>query len=159
MSTPKLDEPLSHSPKSEYLIDTKNLRITYSAVSYTVLGIFILWVIWAFFLANIFGSKTIGSFWAKSNFDTQYWVYLEPDNAEAKNYRVKADISRIDGDYWLEKVYWPNGGNSNFEDCKLDDALQRNGSVDCSTDELINNGDDYRNYTIRLGEKVWLPKT
>jgi hypothetical protein len=139
----------------EYLIDTKNLRISYASVGMALVGSFLLLLVWSLFLNQWLGTTTVGSMWAKTNFDTQYWVYIQPDNADTKNYRVKGDISRYDGEYSLNKVYWANGGYITFDDCQLqsqDGKYSSDGS--CSSDELINNGDDYRRYDVRVDTKV-----
>jgi len=143
------------SSDDEYFVDTKNIRISYRVVAYILYGLFLFWLAWALFLNKWLGDTTIGSFLAKDNFETQYWVYLQPDNADVKNYRVKGDVSRTDGTYSLDKVYWANGGYTTFDDCPLykqDGEYRSEGS--CSSDELINNGEDYRRYEVRVDAKV-----
>lgn len=126
-----------------------------NAIVYTLLGAFFLWIAWGLGLNQWLGNTSMGSPFAKSNFTTQYWVYLQPDNAEAKNYRVKADISRVDGEYSLDKVYWPNGGSSTFDDCQLDSKDGEYSSYfSCASDERINEDSDYRRYKIRIDTKV-----
>jgi hypothetical protein len=139
----------------EYIVDTKYLRVSYAVVGFTLLGAFLLWLAWGIFLNQWLGSTTVGSPWAKNNFETQYWVYVQPENAEAKNYRVKGDVSRDDGIYSISRVYWPNGGTSTFDDCQLqgqDSGYSSDGS--CVSDELIDNGNDYRRYDVRVDTKV-----
>ncbi len=143
------------TPNDEYIIDTKNLRVSYAVVGFTLLGAFLLFLAWGLFLNQWLGNTQVGSPLAKNNFTAQYWVYIQPDDAEAKNYRVKGDISRYDGEYSLNKVYWANGGYITFDDCQLqsqDGKYISDGS--CSSDELINNGDDYRRYDVRVDTKV-----
>lgn len=139
----------------EYIVDTKYLKVSSAAVGFTLLGVFVLWLAWGLFLNQWLGSTTVGSPWAKNNFDTQYWVYLKPDNADSKNYRVKGDISRVDGTYLISEVYWPNGGSSTFDDCQLqvqNGVYISDGS--CASNELINDGEDYRRYDVRLDAKI-----
>lgn len=145
--------------EDEYIVNTNNLRITYRAVGFTLLGLFLLWLSWGLFLNQWLGSTTAGSMWAKNNFDTQYWVYIQPQNANSKNYRVKGDISRQDGVYYLQKIYWDNGGYLTFTDC---DLYENNGVYasedDCESSNWLNDDDGYEYYTVRLDQKVYQQK-
>ena len=126
-----------------------------NALVYTFIAAFLLWIAWGLGLNQWLGDTTVGSPFAKNDFTAKYWVYLQPDNAEAKNYRVEGDISRNDGIYSLDKVYWPNGGNSTFDDCQLeseDGKYVSNSS--CASNELINDDSDYRRYDVRLDTKA-----
>lgn len=79
-----------------------------------------------------FGSEIIGSFFEKHEYKTQYYVNLFADKGYAKNYRVVADVhvystTEEDGEdtyttkhIVIERVYWPNGGYSIFDDCELE---------------------------------------
>ncbi|MHB8065804.1 MAG: hypothetical protein ACYDG2_24840 [Ruminiclostridium sp.] len=83
-------------------------------------------------MKNYWGTTTIGSFFEKNYYTTQYYVNLFPDKNNAKNYRVKADIISdiIEWDgtdneensftnskrvYWLKKVYFNNSGYITFD--------------------------------------------
>ena len=112
-----------------------------------VIGCFIGWYLFTVF----WGFKEIGRFGEKRDYTTKYWVYLQPENAQSKNYRVKADIERAIPDYFLRRVYWPNGGYSNFDDCLLDkEEYQANDSVYCKPE-----GEDTGyNIKIYLTDKV-----
>lgn len=146
---------------SEYLVFTDNIKIKTSlAVKVIVFGI-VFWIILKI-LISYFGNEEIGSFFEKSTYTTQYWVYLQPENTQVKNYRVKADIYHYiesaddeyngGGDFYLlEKVYWENGGFSIFEDCDLTEiALNRNKK----TNYVGCRDNDDNNYKIRLETKV-----
>lgn len=140
---------------SEYIVDTKYLRISYAVVGFALVGAFLLFLAWGLFLNQWLGNTTVGSYFAKNNFSAKYWVYIQPENANAKNYRVQSDISRVDGSYGLTKVYWPNGGYSTFEDCVL---IEQDGKYVsdglCNSDELINDGNDHASYKIRVDTKA-----
>lgn len=99
-----------------------------------------------------FGNYKIGHWFEKRGaYTTQYWVYLEPDSKSTKNYRVKGDIrkellgSEEGWGYYLETVYWNNGGTSYF-DCELESAESISGTY-CGNDEG-------KWYVVRLGENI-----
>lgn len=143
------------NPNDEYIVNTKNLRITYSAVGFTLLGLFVFWIAWGLFLNQWLGTTTIGSMWAKNNFETQYYVYIQPDGATSKNYRVKGDISRQDGVYYLEKIYWENGGYLTFTDCVLYEDNGTYASEDnCESSNWLNDDDGYEYYGVKIDQKV-----
>ena len=109
-------------------------------------GLFVAWIITSSF--NI-GYKEIGHWFEKGEYETQYWVYLQPDNVEFKNYRVKGDIDHTEGTYYLSRVYWANGGYSDFNDCDLDETINsKNGYAKC----WDSGAKTY--YHIRIAEKV-----
>lgn len=103
--------------------------------------IFVLGIISSPLIFTHFENTTIGSFLEKESYNEQYYVYIRSNNKQSKSYRCKADIYRgnyvyplytdegeetfvIQGNgYFLEKVYWNNGGYLTFidEDC-LDDT-------------------------------------
>lgn len=81
----------------------------------SLLGIFIIFVI-----ANNLGlgEARPGSFLEKKAYSTKLFVNVFPGSSEAKNYRLQASIRReedSDG-YFIDKIYWPNGGYTEFED-------------------------------------------
>jgi hypothetical protein len=81
-----------------------------------------------------FGESKLGSLLEKPDYTTQYYVNLFADKGNSKNYRVVADIhvySTVEQDgedsysekhIVVEKVYWPNGGYTTFDDCELEDG-------------------------------------
>lgn len=144
-----------NDPNDKYIVNTKNLRISYKAVGFTLLGLFLFWIVWSLFLNQWLGSTTVGSVWAKTNFNTQYWVYLQPNNATSKNYRVKGDITRLDGIYFLSKIYWDNGGYLTFDDCNLykNDGVYKS-EDSCQSSNWLNDDDGYEYYSVRLDQKV-----
>ncbi len=80
-----------------------------------------------------FENTNIGSFLEKETYREQYYVYIRDNDNLSKSYRVKADIFKgpcgyetytDDGEetfvvkgngYFLEKIYWNNGGYLIFE--------------------------------------------
>jgi hypothetical protein len=135
-----------------YIINTKHLKVS-TALIVDILGcVMVLAIVWGLFLNQWLGNTVLGSVFQKNNYDTQYWVYLQPENAKDKNYRLKGDITVDYKDYYLTKVYWSNGGYETFSDCNLSDATVDNGSVSCITDSYVD--DSSTQYTIRLGDKV-----
>lgn len=89
-----------------------------------------------------YGDEIIGSYFEKSQYKTKYYVNVFPDDNESKNYRLQADIhvysdteegetseDRFGQEHTetyttkyiiLEKVFWPNGGYLDFDDCQLE---------------------------------------
>lgn len=112
---------------------------------FSIITVFVGWYV----ISAYWGYEEIGRFGEKHKYTTQYWVDLQSDSAEAKNYRVKADIKREIPDYYLLKVYWPNGGSSTFDDCLLDkNEYEIKGYVHC----FPNNGNsvEENGYYVRI---------
>lgn len=98
-----------------------------------------------------FGNEIIGSWFEKPyEYTTEYWVYLQPDKNSSKTYRLKGDIEKLHlGDeegtgYFLTVVYWNNGNESYFYDCRL----TTNKGDYCEDDNS-------KGFIIRLGEKFY----
>lgn len=86
------------------------------------------------FVFGKFQNTNIGSFLEKDTYCEQYYVYIRNNKKQSKSYRCKADICRGDygydsytdegeetfivqgNGYFLEKVYWNNGGYLKFTD-------------------------------------------
>lgn len=118
-----------------------------------------------------FENTNIGSFLEKESYREQYYVYIRSNNKQSKSYRCKADIYRGDygypaytdegeetfiikgNGYFLEKVYWDNGGYLTFTD---DDFLEITSSARIypGKETLITDchGDEY--YVTLTTEKV-----
>ena len=143
----------------KYMFDNKYFRVSNAFAGGVLIFIFIggivLFFLWGLFLNQWLGTTTVGSMWAKNNFDTQYYVFIQPENATSKNYRVKGDISRTDGEYSLNKIYWENGGYLTFTDCKLEENNGIYTSVDdCQSSNWLNDDDGYEYYNVRIDQKV-----
>lgn len=144
---------------NEYLINTPSIKIKYILAGIVIVVAIALWVVVKLIIGS-YGNEQIGSFFEKSEYTTQYWVYLQPENTAVKSYRVKGDIRRIEGSggsgegdygypatYRLERIYWDNGGYTYFDDCDITTATTNGKGAHCRVDDNIS-------YTIRLGEKV-----
>ncbi len=67
-----------------------------------------------------FGVTIPGAFYERdANYTTKIYVLLSPQDSQSKNYRVPADVEKNDSGYSLTKVYWPDGGTSEFSDCSV----------------------------------------
>jgi len=66
-------------------------------------------------MKDYWGSDTIGSFFSKYTFDTQYYVQLFPKNSKSKNYLVPAELHIDEDRIYIYKVTWPDGGYSTFD--------------------------------------------
>jgi hypothetical protein len=98
---------------------------------YIICLMIVIGVIWAP-LSFFYKEEKIGSIFEKTEYRTQYYVNLFPEDSNSKNYRVKADIysvlnsySYTDGDsertvsnreYYITRAYFTNGGSISFED-------------------------------------------
>ena len=137
-----------------YIINTPSVKIKSITVGYILVILAIAWIA-AELLSSRYGYKEIGVRYERREYSTQYWVYLQPDNAETKNYRVKGDIERFaesDGDlsyavYALSRVYWEDGGYTEFDDCDITEATDKDKHAYCMDSEG-------KGYDVRLGEKV-----
>lgn len=89
-----------------------------------------------------YGDEIIGSYFEKIDYRTKYYVNIFPDDESSKNYRLSAEIhvysEEEEGEptedsygiehsntyttkyITLEKVFWPNEGYLNFNDCQLE---------------------------------------
>lgn len=89
-----------------------------------------------------YGDEILGSYFEKSEYKTQYYVNVFPDDEGSKNYRLPADIhvyseteegetseDRFGQEHTesyttkyiiVDKVFWPNGGYLDFDDCQLE---------------------------------------
>lgn len=89
-----------------------------------------------------YGDEILGSYFEKSEYKTQYYVNVFPDDEGSKNYRLPADIhvyteteegetseDRFGQEHTetyttkyiiIDKVFWPNGGYLDFDDCQLE---------------------------------------
>jgi hypothetical protein len=67
----------------------------------------------------------------------KYYVNMFPDDGVSKNYRVVADISKVEegGDYYITKAYFPNGGYITFEDSYGVSELEFNKKVSIKDDK------------------------
>lgn len=67
------------------------------------------------------GNTQIGSIFEKHNYQEKYYVYVTENTKQSKRYKIPADIYRIRGSvgdytYFVQKIYWPNGGYIDFTD-------------------------------------------
>ncbi len=89
-----------------------------------------------------YGNEIIGSYFEKSEYKTQYYVNVFPDDEESKNCRLPATIhvyseteegepsedsmgiehtkTYITKYITVDQVFWPNGGYLHFDDCQLE---------------------------------------
>lgn len=89
------------------------------------------------------GTTTIGSVFEKDYYEEQYYVYIRKNTDSSKSYKVPADIRKgsyeyedfdengnsvfyeLGEGYFIQKIYWDNGGFLTFPDDFLD------GSASC----------------------------
>jgi hypothetical protein len=113
-----------------------------------------------------YGDEILGSYFEKSEYKTQYYVNVFPDDEDSKNYRLPADIhvyseteegetseDRFGQEHTetytnkyiiLDKAFWPNGGYLDFHDCQVEIG-----------DKVLCSDQDGRNWYIELtNEKV-----
>ena len=92
---------------AEGLFETRKKRITVYIICYLLSISYIT-------MKEYWGTNTIGSFFSKDNFEAQYYVQLFPEDSKSKNYLVPADISKNEYGIGVDRVYWPNGGYTDF---------------------------------------------
>jgi hypothetical protein len=81
-----------------------------------------------------------GAFFERGNYTAKVYVLVFPGTDTTKNYYLPADVTKEGSVYSLNKLYWPNGGDSTFNDCEVRLIQKSN----CQPD-----GDD-TNYAIEL---------
>ena len=134
----------------------------------------ILFVLGVLFSPSVFchfENTNIGSFLEKESYCEQYYVHIRNNNKYSKSYRVKADIYKGDygypsytdegeetfitqgNGYFLEKVYWDNGGYLTFTD---DDWLETTSSARIypGKETLVTDYHDDEYYVTLTTEKV-----
>lgn len=122
------------------------------------------------FVFNKIQNTNIGSFLEKDSYHEQYYVYIRKDDNKLKSYRCKADIYKgkhgyssytDDGEetfiikgsgYFLEKVYWANGGYLTFIDDQLEAASSARIYPGKETSVIDYHGNEY--YVTLTTEKV-----
>lgn len=133
--------------------------------------LFVLGILSLPFVFQHFENTNIGSFLEKESYEEQYYVYIRSNPKQSKSYRCKADIYRgnygypsytdegeetfiIRGNgYFLEKVYWNNGGHLTFVD---DDFLEITSSARIypGKETLVTDCHDDEYYVTLTTEKV-----
>lgn len=123
------------------------------------------------FVFGKFQNTNIGSFLEKDTYREQYYVYIRNNKKQSKSYRCKADICRSDygynsytdegeetfviqgNGYFLEKIYWDNGGYLMFTD---DDWLEVTSSTRIypGKETLVTDCHDNDYYVTLTTEKV-----
>lgn len=131
------------------IVDFMGLKVTAGFIAKCIIACFVAWLVISI-AAGKYGTRTIGNYFERDNYTTVYWVYMQPDGAEVKNYHVRGGIEKVNSQdgasYYLRNVNWPNGGVTKFEDCDITDATSKSGKAYCAIDDS--------GYTIRLGDKV-----
>lgn len=93
-------------------------------------------ILWGspFFIAK-WGSSDINSFFAKNLINFKGYVYAFPNESNAKNYRLKADMVKDGNAYGILAIYFNNGGYIDFDWDTERDSLSKNGEIICKKDE------------------------
>jgi hypothetical protein len=91
-----------------------------------LVGILFLWIVGA--LNQV---KRPGSFFEKASYSGKFYVLVYPEINTVKNYKIPGDIEKELEDcapedscnsiYYLNNIYWPNGGTTSFSDCSISD--------------------------------------
>ena len=77
------------------------------------------------------GSNDINSLFSKEYINFQGYVYAFPKITEAKNYRLKADMIKLDKRYSIKKIYFNNGGYLDIISYDTDNHLSKDGKMYC----------------------------
>lgn len=99
-----------------------------------------------------FQNTDIGSLLEKDVYNEQYYVYLRKDRTKAKSYRLKADIyksyvSLSENIYFLETIYWGNGGYIDFDPSE-------SSRIYPNREATVYDCEDERYYVVLTTEKV-----
>lgn len=81
------------------------------------------------------GSTNIGGLFERINYTESYYVNLFPENANDKNYKVKAEIEKIGNGYYISKAYFSNGGYITFNNNGTDKSLKVSSKIGIYDDE------------------------
>jgi len=79
-------------------------------------------------LIEKFGSKDINSIFARREFDFRGYVYAFPNKNHDKNYHLKADMRKEGSSYFVNRIYFYNGGSIEFD---FDEPLDKKGDMVC----------------------------
>lgn len=123
------------------------------------------------FVFRHFENTNIGSFLEKETYREQYYVYIRNNDQQSKSYRCKADIYRgcygypsytdegeetfvMQGNgYFLEKVYWNNGGYLTFTNNELPEIIS-SARIYPGKETLVTDYHDDEYYVTLTTEKV-----
>lgn len=128
--------------KAFFLNDNDKLK-EYHKVNKVLKGAIIIGLLYGITLYSPLASETIGGIFEKSEYTTNYYVNLFPENSETKNYLVKAQIhvftEEYDEDtyervYRLEEAYFPNGRKITFYNYGDSESLSLNKKVSLKDD-------------------------
>jgi hypothetical protein len=72
------------------------------------------------------GVKKPGAFHESSAYTTNLFVYAYPPDSGVKTYHIPAEIEHFEGSYYVNKLFWPNGGYTEFplSSCEIDGSLE-----------------------------------
>lgn len=70
------------------------------------------------------GSTNIGGLFERINYTESYYINLFPENANDKNYKVKAEIEKMGSRYYINKAYFSNGGYITFNNNGRNSSLK-----------------------------------
>jgi hypothetical protein len=97
-----------------------------------------------FNMKDYWGNDTIGSFFSKYKYQTEYYVQLFPENSDSKNYLVSAELEIDSDSIYIIRVKWPNEGYTNFDiENQQPEKFYRNKKITYTDDQN-------RNWTIIL---------
>jgi hypothetical protein len=86
-----------------------------------------------------------GAFLEKKDYKARVMVNVFPEGDKSKNYRLEADITRSDGVYFINKIYWPNGGYLEWQPyegdrCSVEDRNQKTDKLEAYCNYIENAG-------------------
>ncbi len=91
---------------------------------YVAIGLFFFWLAWGLGLSR-FGVQQPGAFLEATDYEAKVLVMVFPSDDTTKNYLIPADIGKGDGSYdktyTVYKIYWPNGGYTEFDNCTIEE--------------------------------------
>ena len=94
---------------------------------FCLLFMIIIWIC-GLLVIEKFGSKDINSIFARREFDFRGYVYAFPNKNHDKNYHLKADMRKEGSSYFVNRIYFYNGGSIEFDN---DEPLNKKGKMVC----------------------------
>jgi hypothetical protein len=129
---------LQFNPFKAFSLKDDDKLKEYHKVYKVLKGTILIGLLYGIILYSPLASEKIGGIFEKSEYTTNYYINLFPENSETKNYLVKAQIHVFTEEYdentservyRLQEAYFPNGGKITFYDYGDSESLSLNEKV------------------------------
>ena len=119
---------------SKIIGDFDNISKKYTDNEAFMRAVVIVWILGFIGVCIIekFGSENLNSFWVKRCIKFSGYVFAFPNAKYDKNYRLRADMEKVANRYYVNRIYFYNGGYIDFEPDEQEDILDNKGSMSCN---------------------------